>query len=189
MGLMKKRVSVGIFVMSSLCVGVACANSPYNSLGGDTGHHGYDIGVDIAPTFYVNKAASTSTIDTSNSYRAHAGIKQDAYTLETAFWFNNSNSWSGQGKGATLLFGNAYYNMSLSHHLIAALGGGLGWLHGLNTPAGDKSDNHMAYQGIVSLDYLIRPDLSLGTSYHLISWTKNNSDYAHAVNLGVSYHF
>ena len=70
-----------------------------------------------------------------------------------------------------------------------ALGGGLGWLHGVNTPVGDDPDNHMAYQGIVGLDYSLKSDLSVDTSYHLIKWTRSDDDYAHAINFGMSYHF
>ena len=153
-------------------------------------HQDYYIGLNIAPTFYVSHSSGTSTIEpATSSYRVHGGVNKGTYTFEGAFWFNSSRPWSGAGDGATFLFGNAYYNVPLSRDLMVALGGGLGWLHGVNTPDGDDPDNHMAYQGIVGLDYLLKSDLSVDTSYHLIKWTRSDDDYAHAINFGMSYHF
>ena len=182
------RIAITTGVLLSLIFsGVTVAEGTY-SQGND--NESYYVGFDLVPTFYVSHVDGHSKINpSSTSYRTHAGVKSGTYTLEGSFWFNNNNEWGGAGTGVTLMFGNAYYNFPLSKDLIVALGGGLGWLHGLDTTVASGSDNHMAYQGIVGMDYSIKPDLSVDTSYHLIKWTKSDGDYAHAVNFGLSYHF
>lgn len=100
------------------------------------------------------------------------------------------------------LMGNVYYDFDFGNSIVPYVGAGLGWANQwasttVQNITVSASQNYLAAQGIVGLDYKITDNVRVGVNYHLVGFAGNNgnnqfrrtNNLENQFNIGLSYYF